>query len=542
MSGEAGLTGEGGLLAVAALRAAGVDTVFTLSGGHIFSLLHAAARDGMRIVDVRHEQTAVFAAEGAAKLSRRPGVALLTAGPGVTNGVSGLATAQANGSPLLVLAGRASQRRWGSGSLQELDHVPLVAPLTKRAATVTRTDEIAAEVGAALRTAAAPHRGPVFLDIPIDVLHQRASVPPPSAGPAAPPDPGDPDEVARAAAIVAAARQPVLVAGGDVWWGGAWAALRRCVEALRVPAFMNGQGRGALPPGHELAFSRTRDALKEADAVVVVGTPMDFRLSFGRFPQARIVHIVDDPGRRAAHVPVAAAPAGDLAAILDAMAVWPGARDDHAEWIGRLRDRERARRAAERAELESASSPIHPARVIGELGALLDRDAIVVCDGGDFVSYAGRLLDSHQPGCWLDPGPFGCLGVGPGYAAAARLLHPDRQVVLLLGDGAFGFSAGDVDTLVRHKLPVVMVVGNNGIWGLEKHPMRKLYGSDVAADLRPDTRYDLLVRSLGGDGETVLRPQDIAPALKRAFASEVPYLVNVLTDPDVAYRRSANLG
>ncbi|MFD7898665.1 acetolactate synthase [Streptomyces sp. NPDC059743] len=533
--------GEGGQLAVAALRSVGVDTLFTLSGGHIFSVLHAAAQDGMRIIDVRHEQTAVFAAEALAKLTRRPGVALLTAGPGVTNGISALATAQANGSPLVLLAGRASQRRWGSGSLQEFDHVPLVAPVTKRAGTVTRTDAIAAAVQEAAATAATPHRGPVFLDIPIDVMHRRASVQLPSVTPVSA-EPGDPEETARAAEIMATARRPVLVAGGDVWWGGAWDALRRCVEALRVPTFMNGQGRGCLPPGHELAFARTRDALKEADAVVVVGTPLDFRLSFGRFPAARIVHVVDDPGLRATHVPTAAAPAGDLAAILDAMALWPGDRLDHNEWIGHLRDRERAARHAEEAELTAEHTPVHPARVIGELRAQLDQDAVVVCDGGDFVSYAGRLLDSHRPGCWLDPGPFGCLGNGPGYAAAARLRYPDRQVVLLLGDGAFGFSASDVDTLVRHKLPVVMVVGNNGIWGLEKHPMRKLYGSDVAADLRPGSRYDLLVEALGGAGETVTRPRDIAPALRRAFASGVPYLVNVLTDPAVAYRRTAKLG
>ncbi|MDG9701987.1 acetolactate synthase [Streptomyces sp. DH37] len=533
--------GEGGALAVAALRAAGVDTLFTLSGGHIFSVLHAAAASGVRVVDVRHEQTAVFAAEGLARLTRRPGTAVLTAGPGVTNGVSGLATAQANGSPVVVLAGRASQRRWGSGSLQEFDHVPLVSPVTKEARTVTDASAVADEVRAVTAAAASPHRGPVFLDVPIDVMHSRATARPAPPRPDDPAEP-DPDEVARAAAIVAAARRPVLVAGSDVWWGGAWEALRRCVETLRVPTFMNGQGRGCLPAGHELAFSRTRDALKEADAVVVVGAPLDFRLSFGCFPDARIVHAVDHPDLRATHVPTAASPSGDLAAVLDGMAAWPGARRDHEEWIGRLRERERARRHAERLELESDSDPIHPARVIGELRAQLDDDAVVIGDGGDFVSFAGRLLDSHRPGRWLDPGPFGCLGSGVGYAVAAGLCHPGSQVVLLLGDGAFGFSAGDVDTLVRHGLPVVMVVGNNGIWGLEKHPMRKLYGTDVAADLRPGCRYDRLVEALGGAGEVVGRARDIAPALRRGFAAGRPYLVNVLTDPGVAYRRSAKLG
>ncbi|MEU3985762.1 acetolactate synthase [Streptomyces sp. NPDC026672] len=541
MSETRSIEGEGGALAVAALRAQGVDTLFTLSGGHIFSVLHAAAAAGMRVVDVRHEQTAVFAAEGYARLTRRPAVALLTAGPGVTNGISGLAAAQANGAPVVVLAGRASQRRWGSGSLQEFDHVPLVTPVSKEARTVTATEEIPGELRALTATAVTAHRGPVFLDVPIDVLHRRATttlLPPLPAARLSP----DPDEVARAAELLATARRPVLVAGSDVWWGGASESLRHCAESLRVPTFMNGQGRGCLPARHELAFSRTRDALREADVVVVVGTPLDFRLSFGRFEDARVVHAVDHPGLRATHVPTAAAPAGDLREILDGMATWPGRRVDHEEWLDRLRGLERSRRRTERLELESTSDPIHPARVIGELRAQLDDDAVVIGDGGDFVSYAGRLLDSHLPGHWLDPGPFGCLGSGIGHAVAARLRYPDRQVVLLLGDGAFGFSAGDVDTLVRHRLPVVMVVGNNGIWGLEKHPMRTLYGSDVAADLRPGCRYDQVVEALGGAGETVADPRDIAPALRRAFAAGRPYLVNVLTDPEVAYRRSAKLG
>jgi len=533
--------GEGGELAVAALRAQGVDTLFTLSGGHIFSVLHAAAGAGMRVVDVRHEQTAVFAAEGFARLTRRPAVALLTAGPGVTNGVSGLAAAQANGAPVVVLAGRASRRRWGSGSLQEFDHVPLVAPVTKEARTVTEAEAIPGELRALTATAATPHRGPVFLDVPIDVMHRRAGATLPPPLPAAPRAP-DPEEVDRAARLLATARRPVLVAGGDVWWGGAWEALRRCAESLRMPTFMNGQGRGCLPARHELAFSRCRDALKEADVVAVVGAPLDFRLSFGRFGTARVVHVVDDPGLRATHVPTAASPAGDLRTILDGMAAWPGRRADHEEWTELLRERESARRRADRLELEDTRVPVHPARVVGEVAAQLDDDAVVIGDGGDFVSYAGRLLDSHLPGCWLDPGPFGCLGSGIGHAVAARLLHPDRQVVLLLGDGAFGFSAGDVDTLVRHRLPVVMVVGNNGIWGLEKHPMRALYGSDVAADLQPGCRYDRVVEALGGAGETVTDPRGIAPALRRAFAARQPYLVNVLTDPEVAYGRSAKLG
>ena len=275
--------------------------------------------------------------------------------------------------------------------------------------------------------------------------------------------------------------------------------------------------------------------------VVVVGTPLDFRLSFGRFGDAQLVHIIDDATRRPGHVQPAVSPAGDLGAILDGMAAYTGPRADHEPWIARLRDDESARRAAEAAELSADSDPIHPARVYGEVRAQLDRDAIVVCDGGDFVSYAGKYIDSFHPGCWLDPGPLGCLGTGLGYSMAARVAHPDRQVVLMLGDGAAGFSAMDFESLARQQLPVVAVVGNNGIWGLEKHPMQMLYGYDVAADLTPGLRYDDVVRALGGAGETVEKPADLAPALRRAFASGVPYLVNVITDPAVMYPRTSNL-
>jgi len=194
--------------------------------------------------------------------------------------------------------------------------------------------------------------------------------------------------------------------------------------------------------------------------------------------------------------------------------------------------------AADSALLASAADPIHPMRIYGELAPLLDDDAVVIGDGGDFVSYAGKYIEPKRPGSWLDPGPYGCLGTGLGYAIAARVARPSGQVVLLLGDGAAGFSLMDVDTLVRHRLPVVMICGNNGIWGLEKHPMQAIYGYDVAADLQPQCRYDQVVAALGGAGELVTKPGDIAPALRRAFDSGVPYLVNVITNPAVAYPRS----
>jgi acetolactate synthase I/II/III large subunit len=538
------LEGHGGAMALAALRPFGVEELFTLSGGHIFPLLDAAARGetAMRLIDTRHEQTATFAAEGMAKLTRRPGVVALTAGPGITNGISATTTAHFNGSPLVVLGGRAPQARWGSGSLQELDHVPLLAPVTKEAVTIGSVDEIAPVVGRLARLAATPHRGPVFADLPLDVVFSSGTVEVDLVGPEAAGADADPAEVAEAARRLATAERPAMVVGSDVYWASAWDELREVVEALRVPVFSNGLGRGCLAADHPLAFSRTRGLLKsQADLVVVVGTPLDFRLSFGRFGSAAVVHIVDHPDQRAAHAEVAAAPAGDLRRTLATMAGFDGARADHEPWIERLADAERAAVAADADVLGADASPIKPGRIYGELRRRLDRDAVVVCDGGDFVSYAGKYVDSYEPGCWLDPGPYGCLGTGMGYLIAARLARPAAQVVAVMGDGAAGFSLMDVDTLVRHDLPVVMVVGNNGIWGLEKHPMRALYGYDVAADLQPGCRYDEVVRALGGAGEVVERPGDIGPALDRAFAAGVPYLVNVITDPDDVYPRSSNL-
>ena len=521
--------------------------MFTLSGGHVFPLYDAVVKDdagpAMRLVDVRHEQTAVFAAEATARLTRRPGLAVVTAGPGVTNSVSAVTTAWFNGAPVVVLAGRAPDSRWGSGSLQEMDHPPLLAPVTKRAWTEHDTARLAGSVDEAFRLAASPHRGPVFLDISLEALYGQAEADLPAAGPPAAPGPaaGDVDQIAG---LIRAARRPVLVLGSDVWLGGAQDAARQAAQELRLPVIANGQARGVLPRGHELLVTRARSAaLRQADLVIVAGTPLDFRLGYGSFgpkdAPARVAHVADAPAGIATHVPLAASAAGDLAAFFTALAA-SGAADGQAdpEWVPGLVEATRAALAADGPLLASEADPVHPARIYGELLKVLDDDAVVIGDGGDFVSFAGKYIEPPRPGGWLDPGPFGCLGTGLGYAIAARVARPSAQVVLLLGDGAAGFSLMDADTLVRHGLPVVMVCGNNAGWGLERHPMRALYGYDVAADLQPGCRYDQVVRALGGAGELVTRPADIGPALRRAFAADAPYLVNVVTDPEIAYPRS----
>ncbi len=543
---------HGGAQAVAAARRHGVTTMFTLSGGHVFPLYDGAVKadPAMRLVNVRHEQTAVFAAEATARLTRRPGLAVLTAGPGVTNGISAITTSHFNGSPVVVLAGRAPDYRWGSGSLQEIDHPVLLAPVTKRAWTEHQATGVGAAVDEAFRIAATAHRGPVFLDFSLEALFGEApsaapdgAVPPPVPAP----DPADVDEIAG---LVAAASRPVLVLGSDTWLGGAEAAARAAAEEMRLPVITNGQARGILPAGHDLLVTRARAvAFREADLVVVAGTPLDFRLGYGEFgggdgaPQARVVHVADAPDQIATHRPLAASAAGDLTAFFTAL---PGAARAaggpvfawEETWLPRLQAARAQAMAADGALLASNADPIHPMRIYGELTRLLDEDAVVIGDGGDFVSYAGKYIEPERPGGWLDPGPYGCLGTGLGYAIAARIARPSAQVVLLLGDGAAGFSLMDADTLVRHRLPVVMICGNNGAWGLEKHPMQALYGYDVAADLQPLCRYDDVVRALGGAGELVTRPDGIEPALRRAFSSGVPYLVNVITDSAIAYPRS----
>ena len=535
------IEGTGGELALAALRGFGVREMFTLSGGHVFPLYDAARKFDVRLLDVRHEQSAVFAAEAVSKLQRRPAVAALTAGPGVTNGISGITSAYFNGSPVVVLGGRAPMFRWGSGSLQEIDHIPLVAPVTKHAATITDVNAAAADTHAAALTALTPHRGPVFLDLPLEVIFSpgEAELPDAYDPPVLEPDP---DAVRRAASLLARAERPVIIAGSDVYAGDAVATLREAAEALRVPVFTNGMGRGALPPEHDLAFSRSRRvALGGADVVVVIGTPLDFRLSFGDFGDAQLVHVVDAESQLPTHVEPVVGVAGDLRLALTGMAAHTGDRTDHEEWIGSLRAAETMAREADRDALEADTDPIRPSRIYGELRRVLDRDAVTIGDGGDFVSYAGKYLEPATPGCWLDPGPYGCLGTGLGYAMGARVTYPDRQICLLMGDGAAGFSLMDAESLARQGLPVVIVVGNNGIWGLEKHPMQAMYGYDVAADLQPGLRYDDVVKALGGAGETVEKPANLGPALRRAFDADVPYLVNVITDPADAYPRSSNL-
>ncbi|HEV7846985.1 MAG TPA: acetolactate synthase [Thermoleophilaceae bacterium] len=536
---------HGGRLVAKRLRAHGVTKLFTLSGGHLFSIYDGCREEGIEIVDVRHEQSAAFAAEGWAKATREPGVCALTAGPGVTNGMSGLASASMNASPVLALGGRAPAARWGMGSLQEIDHVPFVAPLTKLARTAETTASIPGLVDEALAAALTPPSGPAFIDFPMDQVFMEAEVdadaPVSLPSPADLPPP-DGDALERAVELLRSAERPVVMAGTGLYWARAEQSLVALCEERQIPVFLNGLARGCVPADHAQFFSRARGTgLKGADVALVVGVPMDFRLGFGGSfgEDTQLIVIGSTRPEREHPRPVAAELYGNVSASLDGLRSAGG--PDRSSWVNELRAAENERRAAEQEDLTDDRAPLHPMRIYGELGQVLDRNAIVIGDGGDFVSFAGRMIETYEPGCWMDPGPFGCLGSGPGAALAAKLAHPDRQVCLLLGDGAFGFSGMEFDTFVRHGVPVVGVMGNNGIWALEKHPMEFLYGYSVAADLQPGCRYDEVVTALGGHGELVERPDELRPALERAFSSGKPALVNVLTDPTVVYPRKANL-
>lgn len=545
--------GHAGELAVAVAQAHGVETMFTLSGAHVFPMYDGAVRSQqegggppVRLVDVRHEQTAAFAAEATGKLTRVPGLAVLTAGPGVTNGVSAMAQATFAGSPVVVVGGRAPNNRWGTGALQEIDHLPIVAPVTKHAATLMTANDVAAGFDTAFTEARSSHRGPTYVDVPMDEFFNVGTGQVPVVGElrgAAP----DTDAIARIAGLLARAERPVLVLGTDVWADHAEEAALRLVEEMRLPAITNGMGRGVVPGGHPMLVTKARGAaLGGADLVVVVGTPLDFRLGYGVFggkdgaEPAAVVHIADSAGQLSQHAALAGSVAGDLTAVLDGLleALAGAAQPNRTDWITSLQDTVAAASARDAELLGAEADPVHPARIYGELVPRLADDAVVIGDGGDFVSFAGKFVEPKRPGCWLDPGPYGCLGAGLGAAIGARIARPSSQVVLLLGDGAAGFSLMDVDTLVRHGLPVVMVMGNNSAWGLEKGPMQLLYGYDVAADLAPRTAYDQVVSALGGAGETVTDPRQIGAALDRAFAAAAPYLVNVITDVNAPYPRN----
>lgn len=541
---------HGGLIVAKMLKREGVEVVFTLSAGHLAAIYDGCMREGIRVMDTRHEQSAVHAAEGWARVTRRPGVALITAGPGVTDGVTGIANANASGSPVVVFGGAAPVQDWDRGALQEMRHTDLVRPITKWARTVVQTRRLADYTAMAFREALAGRMGPAFLECPMDVLNaiiptQEVSFPTEGYRTEARPQP-DPAAIERAAALLEQSERPVIFAGSTIWWDAGAEALRELAERVQAPVFLNGAGRGSLPPDSPLAFALARrQALQNADLILLIGTKLDFRLNYGQPPlipaAAKIVwadtQAEDIGANRGADVGIV----GDVAATMRGLAAAVGTTPDHASWVAGLRETERKGREADEALMRSDAQPIHPARLCKELRDALDRDAYLIGDGGDIVSWGARLIPPHEPGHWLDAGPFGTLGAGPGFAIAAKLAKPDKQVAILYGDGSFGLNAMEFETMARHNLPVLAVIGNDGQWGEIAHPQRALLGHAEGSELAPGIRYERVVEAFGGYGELVERPEDIRPAIERALASGKPACVNVLTDPKVPFARSTQV-
>ena len=529
---------HGGALAARALKAAGVDCVFTLSGGHVMGIYDGCLDEGIRVVDVRHEQAAVHAADAWARLHPgQVGVAILTAGPGVTDGVTGVANAWRANSPILVIGGQGPFDNLRRGSLQEMDHVSVMRPITKFADTCYQSGRIAEYVELAVRTALSGIPGPAFLEIPMDVLHGPVdldSVEMPTFRDYRVAAPAPADRIEQAVEVLAAAERPMMMAGTALKWSEGAPALRRFVESTSIPCFTNGMGRGQLPMNHPQFFNRTRkQALSEADVVVMAGTPLDFRMKFGQSipPDAKIVQLDLDETligqNRSADVGLVGNLGATLDALLDTMAA-NHVKLDFSERSMELRSHETAAEVALAAQLNSDAVPIDPLRLCREIADAITDDMIVIGDGGDIVAQAAKVLSVPPNGAWMDPGPLGTLGVGMPFALAAQLAHPEQRVMIIYGDGSFGLNGFEYDTAVRFGLPIVGIVGNDAAWGQMMRPQAMIYGTDrlVATELSR-TRYDLVVEALGGHGEHVTEPDQIGPAIQRAFAAGIPALVNV---------------
>jgi acetolactate synthase-1/2/3 large subunit len=536
-------TMTGGQLVARMLRKEGVTTAFTLSGLHVAPIYAGCVDEGIRLVDTRHEQAAAHAADCWARLTRGVGVCIVTAGPGVTGTVTAVANAWAANVPLLVLGGAAPTFNQGRGSLQEMPQTQLFAGITKWSDRIQGPELVPGFLAKAFRVARAGRPGPVFLEIPWDVLSNGADEALAEACTSYRTDarlPGDPAKLAAAAELLDRAARPVIVAGSSIWWDGAAEALDALARRAELPVFLNGMGRGTLPPGHPLFFQQARkEALGEADVVLVVGTPLDFRLGYGSEPtfaaDAKVIQVDVDAAELGRNRPVEVGIVGDSRSVLAGIEAGVR-RATGREWVARLRASEARRAEAQRAFEESDARPIHHfrlAKAIDEVG--FRRGATYVGDGGNVVAIAAKVLRVARPGGWLDPGPLGCLGVGAPFAIAAKLLDPSRPVCVVSGDGAFGLNGFDFETAVRFGLPMVVVVGNDAAWGQIRVPQRAMHGDThaPATSLVP-TRYDRVVEAFGGRGEHVEYPAELVPALERAFDSGTVYCVDVAIDPEAA--------
>ena len=529
---------HGGKLAAKALKAAGVECVFTLSGGHVMGIYDGCLDENIEVVDVRHEQAAVHAADAWARLHPgKVGVAILTAGPGVTDGVTGVANAWRANSPILVIGGQGPFRHTRRGSLQEMDHVSLMRPVSKWADSCYQTPRIAEYIESAIRSALSGIPGPAFLEIPTDVLHGKidlaeVTIPEFRDYRVASAAPGH--LISEAIDLVNRAERPMVMAGTSLKWSEGGDQLAAFLDTTGIPCFVNGMARGEISWDHPSFLSLTRkEALENADLVILAGTPLDFRMKFGRsIPSgASIVQMDLEQTLIGDNRGVDIGLVGNLGLNFESMSAdikERGVAIDVFAYRDQLRQRETELDAERRSRMDSDETPIDPLRLCRDIANAVTDDMIVIGDGGDIVAQASKVINVPREGTWMDPGPLGTLGVGMPFALAAQKAYPDKRVLIVYGDGSFGLNGFEYDTAVRFDLPIVGVVGNDAAWGQMMRPQGMLYGKDrlVAVELNR-TRYDKVVEALGGHGEHLTEAAEIAPAIARAFASGKPALVNV---------------
>jgi acetolactate synthase-1/2/3 large subunit len=538
-------TVSGGHLVARALKSEGIDAIFTLCGGHIIDIYQGCHDEGIRIIDVRHEQVAAHAADGYARVSGRPGCAVVTAGPGTTDAVTGVANAFRAESPMLLIGGQGALDQHRMGSLQDLPHVDLMKPITKFASSVLTTERIPDMIGMAFREAFAGAPGPVYLEIPRDILDAKVDagrVRMPKFGHyrASTRSLGDPADVERLADLVVKSKKPAILLGTQVWTCRATEAAIDFVRRLNVPAYVNGAGRGTLPPGDKHLFNRTRSyAFSNADLIVIVGTPFDFRMGYGKrlSAKAAVVQIDLDYRTAAKNRDVTLAMVGDCGAILAAAAeacsgrASNGAKEREA-WVKELRAAEAKAEAEAAPMINSDRTPIHPLRLAKEINEFLTEDSVFIGDGGDVVTNASHVVKPKRPGHWMDPGPLGTLGVGVPFAMATKHVHPEKEVVVLFGDGTFGLTGWDMETCIRFKLPFIGVVGNNSCHNQIRFGQIAKYGRERGdiGNVLGDVEFSKFALMLGGYGEEIRDPKEIGPALRRARQSGKTTLLNVWID------------
>jgi len=541
---------SGGHLVAKALKSEGVDTIFTLCGGHIIDIYDGCIDEGIKIVDVRHEQVAAHAADGYARQTGRLGCVVTTAGPGCTNAVTGIATAFRSESPVLHIGGQSALVQWKMGGLQDLPHVDMMRPITKFASTVMSTERVADMVAMAAREAFAGAYGPVYLEIPRDVLDReievgRAVLPQAGQYRASTRAVGDLRAIERLADLLVNAERPAILYGQQVWAARGHEEAVALLKGLDIPGYFNGASRGLLAPGDPHHFDRTRsEAFAKADVIVIVGTPFDFRMGYGKRISAPALVQIDMDYRtvgknRDVTLGIVGDPGAVLGAVLNAAnsRLKNDKRQARRSWMKQLSAAEDAATVKLMPLFKSDSVPIHPYRVAWELNEFLGQDTIYIGDGGDVVTISAQAVRPRQPGQWMDPGALGSLGVGTGFALAAKLVHPHKEVLCYYGDGSFGMTAFDMETANRFGAPYIAVIGNNSAMNQIRYGQLAKYGESRGnvGNLLGDVPFGKFAEMLGGYGEEVREPAQIAPALKRAreqvAKSGRSAVINIWVDP-----------